>query len=149
MTNRTDDNEAVPTFSGISSARCMELLQAKTVGRVAWQATAGPEILPVTYVWQENSVIFRTSPYGPLSELSQPTDVAFEVDEIDQQHHEGWSVVVHGRAQGVERPDEVVRLWAASGVPWAPGMRNLLIRITPTRLSGRIIAARPDHGRET
>ena len=29
MTNRTDDDEAIPTFSGISQARCVELLQAK------------------------------------------------------------------------------------------------------------------------
>ena len=138
------EDEATRAFSAISPERCVELLQTQTVGRVAWQAADAPEILPVTYTWHENSVIFRTSPYGPLSELSQPTDVAFEVDELDQQQHRGWSVVVHGRAQVVVRPDEVVRLWAVSGVPWAPGMRNLLIRITPTRLSGRQVAAPPD-----
>jgi nitroimidazol reductase NimA-like FMN-containing flavoprotein (pyridoxamine 5'-phosphate oxidase superfamily) len=147
MTDRMEADEVVGTFTGISPTRCVELLHTQTVGRVAWKATAGPEILPVTYVWDDGSVIFRTSPYGPLSELSQPTDVAFEVDEIDQQHHQGWSVVVHGRAQGVVRSDEVVRLWAGSGVPWAPGMRNLLIRITPTTVSGREVAARPDHHR--
>jgi len=98
----------------------------------------------VTYVWHENNLIFRTSPHGPLSELSQPTDVAFEIDELDQQQHQGWSVVVQGRSEGVVRPAEVVRLWAVSGVPWASGMRNLLIRITPTRVSGRLVAAPPD-----
>ena len=144
MANRMDDDEVIPTFGGISPSRCVELLQTQTVGRVAWQAANAPEILPVTYVWHEDSVIFRTSPSGPLSELSQPTDVAFEIDEVDQQRHQGWSVVVHGRAEGVVRPDEVVRLWAVSGVPWASGMRNLLIRITPTRVSGRQVAGRPD-----
>ena len=144
MNDRIDDDEVIRTFSAISPARCVELLEAQTVGRVAWQAADAPEILPVVYTWHENSVIFRTSPYGPMSALSQPTDVAFEIDELDQQHHRGWSVVVHGRAQAVVRPDEVVRLWAVSGVPWASGMRNLLIQITPTRLSGRQVAARPD-----
>jgi len=143
MTKRMDDDEVVGTFSEISSTRCVELLQTQTVGRVAWQATAGPEILPVTYVWHEDSVIFRTSPHGPLSELSQPSDVAFEIDEPDQRHHQGWSVVVHGQAQGIVRPAEVVRLWAVTGVPWASGMRNLLIRITPTRVTGRLVAAPP------
>jgi uncharacterized protein len=143
MTNRMDDDEVVGTFYGIPPARCIELLQSQAVGRVAWQSAEGPEILPVTYVWYEDSVVFRTSPYGPLSELSQPTDVAFEIDEFDQHRHQGWSVVVHGRAQGVARPDEVVRLWNVSGVPWAPGMRNLIVRITPTTVSGRQVAARP------
>ena len=49
VSNRTDDDEVIPTFSGISPARCLELLRTKTVGRVAWRATEGPEILPVTY----------------------------------------------------------------------------------------------------
>ena len=144
MTNRSGADDGKPRFSEISPARCVELLQTQTIGRVAWYAADAPEILPVTYVWHEDSVIFRTSPHGPLSELSQPTDVAFEIDELDQQHHQGWSVVVHGQAQGIVRPADVVRLWAVTGVPWAPGMRNLLIRITPSLVSGRLVAAPAD-----
>jgi nitroimidazol reductase NimA-like FMN-containing flavoprotein (pyridoxamine 5'-phosphate oxidase superfamily) len=143
MTNRSSGDDVTPAFSEIAPARCVELLQTQTTGRVAWHNADVLEILPVTYVWYEDSVIFRTSPHGPLSELSQPTDVAFEIDELDQQHHQGWSVVVHGQAQGVVRPADVLRLWAVSGVPWAPGMRNLLIRITPTRVTGRQVAAPP------
>jgi nitroimidazol reductase NimA-like FMN-containing flavoprotein (pyridoxamine 5'-phosphate oxidase superfamily) len=143
MTDRNDDDEVIPTFSAIPPARCVELLQTQTVGRVAWQAADAPEILPVTYTWYDNSVIFRTSPYGPLSGLVTPTHVAFEVDEIDQQHRQGWSVVVHGRAQAVAGSDRLSQLWTVAGVPWAPGLRNLFIQITPTTLSGRQVAARP------
>lgn len=143
MSNQTGDDK-VKTFSELSPDRCVELLQSQSIGRVAWYAADAPEILPVTYVWREDSVIFRTSPHGPLSELSQPTDVAFEVDELDQQHREGWSVVVHGQAQGIVRPADVVRIWPVTGVPWASGMRNLLIRITPNQVSGRLVAPPPD-----
>jgi hypothetical protein len=144
MTDQAGGDQDKPTFSELSSVRCVELLQSHTIGRVAWHAADAPEILPVTYVWYEDSVIFRTSPHGPLSQLSQPTDVAFEIDELDQQHHQGWSVVVHGQAQGIVRPADVVHLWAVSGVPWAAGMRNLLIRITPTQVTGRLVAAARD-----
>ena len=143
MNHRFDDDEPTRTFRGISPEHCVELLQARTVGRVAWQAAEGPEILPVTYTWHEDSVIFRTSPYGPLSELVRPADVAFEIDEIDEQQHQGWSVVVHGRAQAVEQADKLTQLWAVAGVPWAPGVRNLFIQITPMAVSGRQVAARP------
>ena len=144
MTDRPSDDDATPAFSEIGPARCVELLQTQTTGRVAWQTADKLELLPVSYVWYEDSVIFRTSPHGPLSELSQPTDVGFQIDELDQQHHQGWSVVVHGQAQSVVRPADVVRLWAVSGVPWAAGMRNLLIRITPTQVTGRLVAAARD-----
>ena len=93
MSSRFDEDESTPAYSGISPGRCTELLQTQTIGRVAWQAADGPEILPVTYTWHENSVIFRTSPDGPLSELARPTDVAFEIDEVP------------GAPPGVERRD--------------------------------------------
>ena len=41
MTDRMDDDEVPATFNGISPTRCVELLQTQTVGRVAWEATAG------------------------------------------------------------------------------------------------------------
>ena len=143
MDSRFDEDETTPAFSGISPAHCTELLQTQTVGRVAWQTADGPEILPVTYTWHENSVIFRTSPDGPLSEMARTTAVAFEIDEVDQVRRHGWSVVVHGQAQEVAEPDRLAQVWPVADVPWAAGVRNLFIQITPTRLSGRMVAARP------
>jgi nitroimidazol reductase NimA-like FMN-containing flavoprotein (pyridoxamine 5'-phosphate oxidase superfamily) len=131
-------------FSEITPERCMALLQTHTVGRVAWQAADGPQILPVTYACLDRRIVFRTSPYGILSELIRPTDVGFEVDDLDQQEQTGWSVVLRGRAQAVAQPEDLVRLWTIHGlVPWASGVRNLFIRIEPQRVSGRLVATGP------
>ncbi|HJV13846.1 MAG TPA: pyridoxamine 5'-phosphate oxidase family protein [Propionibacteriaceae bacterium] len=140
---RYRDDESTGEFRAISPARCQELLASQSVGRVAWQAADGPQILPVTYAWYEGTIIFRTSPYGVLSELIRPTEVALEIDELDQKTHQGWSVVVQGRAQGVAEPDELVRMWSVGGVvPWAAGLRNVFIQITPHKVTGRMVAAR-------
>lgn len=137
------DDEPTGEFRAITPARCQELLQNQSVGRIAWQAADGPQILPVTYAWHEGTIIFRTSPHGVLSELVRPTDVALEIDELDQDSRRGWSVVVQGRAQGVAEPDQLERMWTAGGVvPWAAGVRNVFIQVTPRRVTGRVVAAR-------
>ncbi len=143
--SRTDDEDGENgVFSAIGPEQCVEFLTGHSIGRVAWQSTEGQQILPVTYAWFEGAVVFRTSPYRVLSELIRPTEVAFEVDDLDQVHHRGWSVVVHGRAQAAESGD-LTRMWAVGGVvPWASGTRNLFIQITPHRLTGRRVAARAD-----
>jgi uncharacterized protein len=137
------DAGPIDEFKPISPSRCQELLESQSIGRIAWQAADGPQILPVTYAYHEGTIIFRTSPYGVLSELVRPTDVAMEIDELDQQNRQGWSVVVQGRAQGVAEPDQLVRMWTVGGVvPWASGIRNVFIQIIPHRITGRIVAAR-------
>ena len=137
------DAGSIDEFKPISPSRCQELLESQSIGRIAWQAADGPQILPVTYAYHEGTIIFRTSPYGVLSELVRPTDVAMEIDELDQQNRKGWSVVVQGRAQGVAEPDQLVRMWTVGGVvPWASGIRNVFIQIVPHRITGRIVAAR-------
>ena len=140
---RFGDQESRQEFAPISPDRCRELLESQSIGRVAWQAADGPQILPVTYAWYEGTIIFRTSPYSVLSELVRPTEVALEIDDLDQKSHRGWSVVVQGRAQGVAEPDRLVRMWTVGGVvPWAPGVRNVFIQIVPHRVTGRVVAAR-------
>jgi uncharacterized protein len=140
---RLGDEDSTNEFGPISPRRCQELLESKSIGRVAWQAADGPQILPVTYACHDGTIIFRTSPYGVLSELVRPTDVALEIDELDQESRQGWSVVVQGHAQGVAEPDQLVRMWTVGGVvPWAPGVRNVFIQIIPHRITGRIAAAR-------
>jgi nitroimidazol reductase NimA-like FMN-containing flavoprotein (pyridoxamine 5'-phosphate oxidase superfamily) len=122
----------------MGSRECADLLAVHDVGRVAWSAGTGPQILPVSYTWSLGSIAFRTSPYGLLSELILPTEVVFEIDDLDHEHQRGWSVVVHGLAQAVASPAELTHLWAEDGVgPWADGIRNLFIAVAPRLLRGR------------
>jgi nitroimidazol reductase NimA-like FMN-containing flavoprotein (pyridoxamine 5'-phosphate oxidase superfamily) len=129
-----------PAFAHLSERECIALLEAHSIGRVGWQAADGPQVLPVTYTFRDGVAYLRTSPQGILSELVRPTDVAFEVDELDPSTRTGWSVVVHGQSRGVAAPSEVTRLWEADDlVPWAPGGRSLFVQIRPSRIRGRII----------
>lgn len=130
-------------FTTLGEKQCLELLQGHHVGRIGWQAGDGPQILPVTYAWHDGAVVFRTSPYGVLSDLIRPTDVAMEIDDLDQTRHSGWSVMVQGRAEAVAEPADMVSLWTVDGlVPWAPGVRNVFIRLSPRRITGRRLLSR-------
>lgn len=125
--------------SVLSGPRCRELLAGNDIGRVAWQAADGPQILPILYALRGETVLFRTSPYGALSDLIRPTEVAMEVDQLDVEHRSGWSVLVRGRAEAASEPAEFSPTWTLDGiVPWAPGQRNLVIQITPRVITGRV-----------
>lgn len=123
---------------------CVDLLAGRSVGRIAWRAADGIQILPVTYSWYHDAIVFRTSPYGVLSELVREADVAFEVDQLDESTRSGWSVVVRGRAAATAEPEELRRLWQVDApVPWASGSRNLFIQISPTLITGRMFGRPP------
>jgi hypothetical protein len=86
--------------------------------------------------------VFRTAANGPLDEDLRTgiTDadykVAFEIDSIDMATQQGWSVLIQGPAHHVTGTEEdAVR---RTGVePWAPGPRELFVRIVPSRITGR------------
>ena len=126
----------------LTTAECEERLRAGTTGRIGWSSGGVQQILPVSYAVHAGRVVFRTSPYGSLRDLSRPTDVAFEIDHVDPAEGTGWSVVVQGRAEGVTLPQELAALWARPDIePWAPGTRNLVIGITVRSISGRVVRA--------
>ncbi|HEU4546941.1 MAG TPA: pyridoxamine 5'-phosphate oxidase family protein [Microlunatus sp.] len=125
------------TYEDLTAAQCHELLGQRHVGRIAWTAADGPQLFPISYVWHDDNVIFRTSPYGVLSELVHRTAVVFEVDDIDQNRRLGWSILVRGRAVGIA-PDELTRPSVMSAaLPWASGHRNLIIAVAPDEITGR------------
>jgi uncharacterized protein len=137
---RDEDDRSERHFEAIGREQCLDLVESNHLGRVAWQAADLPQILPVTYAMYQGLVYFRTTPDGILSELAQPTRVALEVDELDQQTRSGWSIVLHGRTSAVSEPDALADLWAADSlVPWARGNRTLFICIRPDRVSGRVV----------
>jgi hypothetical protein len=129
-------------FVELAEADCRQKLAGRTTGRVGWTFGSAQYILPVTYALYTDKVVFRTSPYGVLSQLARPTNVAFEVDEIDEGSGRGWSVLVQGRTEGVVLPYDLATLWADPGlVPWAPGTRNIFVAVTPHTISGRSVRA--------
>ena len=121
----------------LSYGKCRELLAAGVFGRVGVCTPQSPVILPVNYSVVGEAIVFRTSPYGPMAGQSHHGDVAFEVDELDRELHEGWSVLVVGPAETLEA-DETLEMTSLRLLePWAAGSRSLFVRITPHQLSGR------------
>ena len=131
-------------YADLSPTECQRLLEPGGVGRIGWNGGDGPQIFPVSYACAADLVVFRTSPFGVLSELVRATQVAFEVDDLDVVTHAGWSVIAHGRAQAVASPALLTHLWTVDGVePWAGGVRNVFIGITVERITGRAFGAPP------
>ena len=121
---------------------CLELVSPGGIGRIAYVGRFGPAVLPVNYKVQDGAIVFRTAEHGPLDEDLQTGiadadyKVAFEIDDIDTAARRGWSVLVQGPAHHVTGADEdAVR--AAGVESWAPGDRELFVRIVPTRVTGR------------
>jgi nitroimidazol reductase NimA-like FMN-containing flavoprotein (pyridoxamine 5'-phosphate oxidase superfamily) len=142
MSHSGREQSASSHFQVIPQERCEHLLAEHSTGRVAWQAADGPQLLPITYAWYTERVVFRTSPYGVMSQLAQRTNVAFEIDQVDEKAGSGWNVLVRGTAEGITEPYHLVQLWSREGlVPWATGVRNLFIAITPHSISGRSVKA--------
>jgi len=130
------------TFVELTADECLELLGTKSVGRIGVQTPAGPVILPVSYALAGDAIVFRTLPYGVIANHAHEVDAAFEVDDLDEELHEGWSVLASGRSRRLEDPDEVRLIRGGSDpTPWADGHRNLYFRIDWTDLTGRRIGS--------
>ena len=119
----------------MSPEECLELLGTKKVGRVAYCAPDGPEVLPLNYVMEGDAVLFRTSPHSALGQRLRLDVAAFQVDEIDDYTESGWSVLVRGMVTAVERED--LPPADKRPEPWAEGNRPLHLRLTPRTITGR------------
>jgi nitroimidazol reductase NimA-like FMN-containing flavoprotein (pyridoxamine 5'-phosphate oxidase superfamily) len=122
--------------------QCLSLIAGGGIGRIAYASRFGPAVLPVNYALQDGAVVFRTAAHGPLDEDLQTGiadadyKVAFEIDSIDPAVHGGWSVLIQGPAHHVTGTGEdAVR--RAGIESWAPGDRELFVRIVPSRITGR------------
>jgi nitroimidazol reductase NimA-like FMN-containing flavoprotein (pyridoxamine 5'-phosphate oxidase superfamily) len=121
----------------LSPEECFSLVEAGGVGRIGFASTAGIEILPVNFAVTNKTVVFRTAPDTLLATHGNAT-VSFQTDCIDPENHQGWCVLIQGHAHKVSGEHEVARLEQATLlVPWAAGARDVWVRISPTRISGR------------
>jgi len=129
-------------FDELSADDCWWLLGTRAVGRIGYSGSHGPQILPVNHAVHDRGIVFRTAAYNSMARDVRGSQVAFEVDEMDDASCTGWSVLAVGHAEIVDDADDLVQLWSADAAePWPPGTRTLYIRITPDRITGRRVTA--------
>jgi nitroimidazol reductase NimA-like FMN-containing flavoprotein (pyridoxamine 5'-phosphate oxidase superfamily) len=116
-----------------------QLIAGGGVGRlVEWVPERGPIATPLNFAVSDSDVVVRVSASSEVARrLEQRPEVSFEVDQLDEDLAEGWSVLVSGRAEPVDAPGEVARCEELGIRPWASGDRNRFVRLHVEEISGR------------
>ncbi len=105
-------------------------VHTEVVGRVAVHTRLGTRIIPVNYSIVDDAIVWRTAPYSELAILGPGVEGAFEIDRIDHDLRQGWSVIAHGVLEVVDDPEEVARIRCVEDpAPWAAGLRHLYMRL--------------------
>ncbi|MEZ5177490.1 MAG: pyridoxamine 5'-phosphate oxidase family protein [Acidimicrobiales bacterium] len=116
---------------------CRELLAQAAVGRLGLSADSLPVILPVNFVVDGDSVVFRTGAGLKLSAATAGDVACMEVDDIDTLGHGGWSVLVTGRLREVVDPDELAAVKRLPLAPWWHRVEQRYVRLSMDLFSGR------------
>jgi hypothetical protein len=134
------------TLEQLSRGECLRLVGQVPVGRIVYTRQALPAVELVNFTLDDGDIVIRTDASGKLAAATRGAVVAFEADSVDTVTHAGWSVTIVGLSRAVTDGEEIRRLEQAGPAPWAPGERDHFIRISPTIVNGRRIAAQPQMG---
>jgi uncharacterized protein len=119
---------------------CRALLRHVVIGRLGYIWEGRPQVVPMNAAWDGEAVVVRLGDGITYRAVRTGAAVAFQADWLDEVYHQGWSVVVHGEAREVTDPDALAAIAELPLRPWASGVREHVIRITPTELTGRRIS---------
>jgi nitroimidazol reductase NimA-like FMN-containing flavoprotein (pyridoxamine 5'-phosphate oxidase superfamily) len=127
----------------LDERECLQLIGAGRLGRLGYTGRYGPAVLPVLYKLHQKSIVFRTI-QDTFTEEDLRTgiahaeyQVAFEVDQYDPETLDGWVVLVVGPAHHLDTEAERAPIISAGDDPWPEAESEHLVRVQPTRISGR------------
>ena len=135
-------NTDVNGLEVLSRAEAVALLETQEVGRLVYTRRALPAVIPVNYAVCGGAILIWTGSGSSLAQAVRGSVVAFQVDDLNRAAHSGWSVTVTGSAHLVVDESERARARVDGPVPWAPGLKEYLIRIPMTIVTGRWLGAR-------
>ena len=145
-------------FTVLTRQDCMRLLERGGVGRIAVPGRPAPTMRPVNFALQDGCIVMRTADPALSAAASKALAASFEFDEIHNEDHRAWNVIVTGKLEAL---GDDGRLDGRAVNAWAPseGERSIALRIAdvngrevpephvrPTVFS--IHAARAGRGRE-
>ncbi|GLX95518.1 pyridoxamine 5'-phosphate oxidase family protein [Herbidospora sp. NBRC 101105] len=131
------------TLEELTEQECYERIEPGGIGRVAFGGAPGPTVFPVNYRLIDGQVVFRIRKGGTMDQSLQSgiddleVKIAFQIDRIDEQNHEGWSVLIQGPAHHVS--EDELRGATADVHSWAGDDRDHYVRIAPLSVTGRKI----------
>ncbi|MEV7780172.1 pyridoxamine 5'-phosphate oxidase family protein [Kitasatospora sp. NPDC088351] len=130
---------ARPLLFHLTASECWERIGTHGIGRIGLPVQPAPAVFPVNYAVDARTIVYRTAALGP-TDPADGSSVSFQVDRIDEQLSQGWSVLLLGRVEHVDDPAEADRLRGLPGTaPWAGGARAVWVRIRPDEITGRRI----------
>ncbi|EXF24917.1 pyridoxamine 5'-phosphate oxidase [Nesterenkonia sp. AN1] len=134
-----------PRTEVLESRDCWELLRENSMGRLGVWTVDHPEIFPLTYVTDGQTILFRTGPGTKLDAALGTAPVAFEIDGVNTGTNTAWSVVVQGRADTISAPLASSGSRAHRLISWQPGTKDHFVCITPELVTGRRFTVVPAH----
>ncbi len=118
----------------LTDVECWDLLDGCELGRLAFRLVDEVHLVPLNYVVEGRTLLFRTAPGSKLFAAALESDAAFEID-----HHErdsAWSVVVRGALRRLTDL-EAHRIDGATSVPWVPTQKAEVVELAPVAVTGR------------
>lgn len=122
------------TVQELDEVQVWEFLTAHRIGRLAIVIGGEPDIFPVNYVVDGQSLVFRTAEGSKLLAASLGGRMAFQVDEWT---HEGAvSVLAHGTPHVMEGEERESATSLELG-PWVPTHKEHWVRLEVDEVAGR------------
>ena len=123
----------------LSEDECRLLLSLSAVGRVAFVVDGLPVVFPVNYrLLNDESglwIVLRTRLGNAID--AAPEQVAFEIDGLDHDRKEGWSVLVRGVIHHLDHNEVELLNQRFDPKPWPQQDESSWLAIKPTLITGR------------
>lgn len=119
----------------LAEDECWERLASQRVGRLVTSVGDVVDLVPINFVVDDGTVVFRTAPGNKLAELTINHAVLFEVDQIGEDS--GWSVVLRGNARVLETEAETAEAETLPLKPFVPTLKPTFVRIEVRSIGGR------------
>lgn len=131
------------TLRPLSVSECERLLRASVFGRLVLSTPRQTEILPVNFAVMGDSIVLRTAPGSLLDRHADGAPLLLEVDAVDHERWQGWSVVVRGRGERMSEDALTVAERSSPGPPQWAADRDVWIRLGLSEITGRKLGDGP------
>jgi uncharacterized protein len=131
------EKNVVPEAEILDPDDCWSLLGHTTVGRLAVIVDGHPDVFPVNFTVDNQTLVFRTGSGTKQQAIEADAVVAVEADAVSAEFGLAWSVVVKGRAEETTPTGPAMDEIHRSLFPWQGVGQDHLFRVVPQSVTGR------------